>query len=147
MTSIKCFPKDICLALDSVTTNLEHLEIGDCNYLLKHFASDFVVSLGRLLNLKSLRLENCYGYEWNVIAQSIFHVIRRLDRLTILELINIEFSETVEEELGKCCTIRALLIIPEYKTDVSFLIMFKYLYLMTHLILFYFCSLQLLSVI
>lgn len=127
LTSIKCFPKDICFALDSVTTNLEHLAIGDCNYLFEHFASDFAVSLERLFNLKSLRLENCSGDKWNVIAQDIFRVIRHLDKLTILELINIEFNKTVEEELGKCCAICALLIIPKYSTDVSSLILFEYI--------------------
>lgn len=100
---------------NTITTNLEHLAIGDCNSL----SIDFVVSLRRLYNLKSLRLENCCGANWNLIAQDVCRAIKSLDKLTILELINIEVNKIVEEQLEKCCGLRVLLIIPCYLTNVS----------------------------
>ncbi|XP_025203764.1 uncharacterized protein LOC112600685 isoform X1 [Melanaphis sacchari] len=109
LTSIKSFPNDICQSLDTITDNIEFLEIGDCDCL----PSDFALSLKRFVNLKSLRLENCCG-KWESFAQDVFTVIRGLEKLTILELINIEFSNCVEDELEKCLGIKALLIIPAY---------------------------------
>ncbi|XP_050422120.1 uncharacterized protein LOC126834328 isoform X3 [Adelges cooleyi] len=109
LTSIKNFPKDICKSLDTVTVDLEFLEIGDCDCL----SNEFAVSLRRFVNLRSLRLENCCG-RWDSYVQSVFSAIRSLDKLSILELINVEFSNTVEDELEKCDGIRALLIIPAY---------------------------------
>jgi len=52
-------------------------------------------------------------------AQDIFVAIRSLKKLKILELINIDFSIYVEEELERCDNIRALLIIPAYISQVS----------------------------
>ncbi|XP_026806402.1 uncharacterized protein LOC113549344 [Rhopalosiphum maidis] len=112
LTSIDSFPKDICQSLDTITDNIEFLEIGDCDFLSK----DFAVSLKRFVNLKSLRLENCYG-KWESYAQDVFTAIRGLKKLTILELINIEFSNCVEDELEKCVGIKALLIIPAYMSE------------------------------
>ncbi|XP_026818447.1 uncharacterized protein LOC113557236 isoform X2 [Rhopalosiphum maidis] len=109
LTSINSFPKDICQSLGTITDNIEFLEIGDCNFLSK----DFAVSLKRFVNLKSLRLENCHG-KWESYAQDVFTAIRGLEKLTILELVNIEFSNCVEDELEKCVGIKALLIIPAY---------------------------------
>ncbi|XP_060843940.1 uncharacterized protein LOC132923945 [Rhopalosiphum padi] len=109
LTSINSFPKDICESLDTITDNIEFLEIGDCDFLSK----DFAVSLKRFVNLKSLRLENCYG-KWKSYTQDVFTAIRGLEKLTILELVNIEFSNCVEDELEKCVGIKALLIIPTY---------------------------------
>ncbi|XP_026805542.1 uncharacterized protein LOC113548713 isoform X3 [Rhopalosiphum maidis] len=109
LTSIKSFPKDIYQSLDTITENIEFLEIGDCDCLSK----DFAVSLKRFVNLKSLRLENCCG-KWDSCAQDVFTAIRGLEKLTILELVNIEFSNCVEDELEKCIGIKALLIIPAY---------------------------------
>ncbi|XP_060847694.1 uncharacterized protein LOC132927220 isoform X2 [Rhopalosiphum padi] len=109
LTSINSFPKDICQSLDTITDNIEFLEIGDCDFLSK----DFAVSLKRFVNLKSLRLENCYG-KWESYVQDVFAAIRGLEKLTILELVNIEFSNCVEDELEKCVGIKALLIIPAY---------------------------------
>ncbi|XP_022168190.1 uncharacterized protein LOC111032231 isoform X4 [Myzus persicae] len=109
LTSIKSFPKDICPSLDTITDKIEILEIGDCDCLSK----DFAVSLKKFVNLKSLRLENCCG-RWELFAQDVFTVIRSLEKLTILELINIEFTNSVEDELEKCYGIKALLIIPAY---------------------------------
>ncbi|XP_060849574.1 uncharacterized protein LOC132928718 isoform X2 [Rhopalosiphum padi] len=109
LTSIKSFPKDIYQSLDTITENIEFLEIGDCDCLSK----DFAVSLKRFVNLKSLRLENCCG-KWDSCAQDVFTAIRGLEKLTILELVNIEFSNCVEDELEKCVGIKALLIIPAY---------------------------------
>ncbi|XP_050538349.1 uncharacterized protein LOC126903861 isoform X4 [Daktulosphaira vitifoliae] len=109
LTSIKQFPKDICKSLDSVSTSLEFLEIGDCDCM----PHDFATSLRKFINLRSLRLENCCG-RWDTYAQSVFSAIRSLEKLNILELINIEFSNCVEDELEKCDGIRGLLIIPAY---------------------------------
>ncbi|CAH1720874.1 unnamed protein product [Aphis gossypii] len=108
LTSIKSFPKDICQSLETITDNLEFFEIGDCDCLSPEFASP----LKRFVNLKSLRLENCG--RWESCAQDVFPVIRSLEKLTILELVNIEFSSVVEDELEKCVGIKALLIIPAY---------------------------------
>lgn len=100
--------------MDSVSTGLEFLEIGDCSSLTK----DFARVLKRFINLTSLRLENCVG-KWDHFAQDVFIVIRNLEKLRILELINIEFSNSVEDELEKCFNIKALLIIPAYVSQVS----------------------------
>lgn len=102
--------------MDSISTSLEFLEIGDCDCI----PHDFATSLRRFINLRSLRLENCCG-RWDTYAQSIFSAIRSLEKLNILELINIEFSNSVEDELEKCDGIRGLLIIPAYVSQVSFI--------------------------
>lgn len=102
--------------METVSTSLEFLEIGDNECLTK----DFAVSLKRFVNLSSLRLENCCG-KWENIAQEVFGAIRSLENLRILELVNIEFTNRVEEELEKCDGIRALLIIPAYVSQVSIL--------------------------
>jgi len=81
------------------------------------------VSLKRFVNLKSLRLENCVG-RWEICAQDVFSVIRGLEKLNVLELINIEFSSCIEDELEKCVGIKALLIIPAYVSQVCRLIMY-----------------------
>ncbi|XP_025418801.1 uncharacterized protein LOC112689348 isoform X3 [Sipha flava] len=109
LTSIKSFPVDWSSSMESISTGLEFLEIGDCSFLSK----DFARLLKRFNNLTSLRLENCVG-KWENFAQDVFIVIRNLEKLRILELINIEFSSSVEDELEKCFGIKALLIIPAY---------------------------------
>ncbi|CAI6373170.1 unnamed protein product [Macrosiphum euphorbiae] len=109
LTSIKAFPKEIYQRLNTITDNIEFFEIGDCEYLTK----DFAVSLKRFVNLKTLRLENCCN-GWDKSAHDVFTVIRGLKKLNVLELVNIEFSNCVEEELGKCDGIKRLLIIPSY---------------------------------
>lgn len=119
ITSIKAFPKDICRSFETLSTGLEILEIGDCDCLSKEFA----VVLKRLVNLISLRLENCVG-RWDSFAADVFGVIRELKNLRNLELINIEFSSCVEDELEKCSGIKALLIIPAYVSQVSILLLF-----------------------
>jgi len=116
LTSIKSFPKDIYQSLETITVNLEFFEIGDCDCLSPELASP----LKRFVNLKSLRLENCG--RWESCAQDVFPVIRSLEKLTILELVNIEFSNVVEDELEKCVGIKALLIIPAYVSQVCKLI-------------------------
>jgi len=88
--------------------------IGDCENLPK----DFTGVLKRLINLKSLRLENCFD-GWNQYAQDLFVTIRNLEKLKTLELINIDFSTHIEYELKKCDGIRALLIIPVYGNQIS----------------------------
>jgi hypothetical protein len=103
--------------MESISTGLEFLEIGDCSFLSK----DFARLLKRFNNLTSLRLENCVG-KWENFAQDVFIVIRNLEKLRILELINIEFSSSVEDELEKCFGIKALLIIPAYVSQVSILL-------------------------
>lgn len=119
MTSIKAFPKDICQSLKTLTDNIEFFEIGDCDCLSKELA----VALKKFVHLKSLRLENCCG-RWENFAQDVFTVIRGLEKLNVLELINIEFSSCVEEELEKCHNIKALLIIPAYVSQVCKLLMY-----------------------
>lgn len=116
--------------MDTITDNIEFLEIGDCDCLSK----DFAVTLKRFVNLKSLRLENCCG-RWEQYAQDVFTVIRGLEKLKILELINIEFSNCVEDELEKCDGIKALLIIPAYVSQVCILIT-HYIILLPLLIIF-----------
>lgn len=117
ITSIKSFPKEVCRSLETITTNLSFLEIGDCDCLSK----DFATVIKRLTNLTSLRLENCCGRFEN-FAQEVLFSIRSLQKLKILELINIEFSNSVEDELEKCTGIKALLIIPAYVSQVSLLL-------------------------
>lgn len=118
MTSIKSFPKDTCSVLETITSNLQHLEIGDCDCLSKEFST----SLRKLTYLKSLRLENCCG-KWESFAQDTFDAIRSLKNLSVLELVNIEFTDCVEKELEKCLGIRSLLIIPAYVSQVSVMIL------------------------
>lgn len=114
MTSVKAFPKDVCRCLVTVTTNLECLEFGDCECMSK----DFPAVIERLTNLKSLRLENCTTI-WNNFAQDTFVAIRSLETLKTLELINIKFTDCVEDELELCKNIKHLLIIPAYVSHVS----------------------------
>lgn len=114
MTSIKSFPKDVCRILETLSTGLAFLEIGDCDALSK----DLAKVLQRLTNLTSLRLESCSG-RFETFAKEVLSSIRGLDNLKILELINIEFSSNVEDELEKCTNIKALLIIPAYVSQVS----------------------------
>ncbi|CAI6373174.1 unnamed protein product [Macrosiphum euphorbiae] len=109
LTSIKAFPKEIYQSLNTITENIEVFEIGDCEYLTK----DIAVSLKRFVNLKTLRLENCCN-GWDQSAQDIFTVMKGLENLNVLELVNIEFSNCVEEELEKCDGIKSLLVIPTY---------------------------------
>lgn len=99
--------------MNTITTGLEVLEIGDCDCLSK----DFAVSLQRFVNLTTLRLENCCS-RWDNIAECVFITIRSLEKIKILELINIEFTTNVEEGLEKCVGIRSLLIIPAYVSQV-----------------------------
>jgi len=105
--------------LNTITDNIEFFEIGDCECLTKNFA----VSLKRFVNLKKLRLENCCNL-WHQSAQDVFTVIRGLKKLNVLELINIEFSNCVKDELEKCDGIKALLIIPTYMSNVCKLVMY-----------------------
>lgn len=103
---------------ETITSNLERLEIGDCDCLTK----EFFTSLRKFVKLKSLRLENCCG-NWEPFAQDTFVSIRSIKSLRILELINIEFNNCVEEELEKCVGIESLLIIPAYISQVSLMIL------------------------
>ncbi|CAI6372647.1 unnamed protein product [Macrosiphum euphorbiae] len=114
LTSIKEFPKEIYQRLNTITDTIEFLEIGDCKYLTK----DFAVSLKRFINLKTLRLENCCN-GWDQSAHDVFTVIRGLKKLNVLELVNIELSKCVKEELEKCDSIKAFLIIPKYKDRIG----------------------------
>lgn len=100
----------------TLNEHLEVLEIGDCECLSK----DITFVLEHLVNLTSLRLENCTG-EWTIYGKDVFRVIRKLKNLQILELINIQFSNNMEHELEKCGHIKAMLIIPDYKHQVCIL--------------------------
>lgn len=104
-------------SLDTLSTCLEVLEIGDCEFL----TLDFAKTLKRFDNLICLRLEKCIN-NFKKIAKEVFNTIRKLRNLRILELINIEFSFSVENELEKCNHIKALLIIPNYSRQVCILL-------------------------
>lgn len=90
------------------------MEIGDCEII----PDDFPMLVKRFTNLKSLRLENCCG-KWDSFSKEVFVAIRTLNKLRILELVNIEFTNCIEEELEKCDGIKSLLIIPAYVSQVS----------------------------
>lgn len=96
---------------------MECFEIGDCDNLCEDFAD----VLSRFENLTSLRLENCCGTKFDSFAQDVFQEIRNLKKLNLLELININFTSSVEDQLEKCDGINALLIIPAYVSQVSIL--------------------------
>lgn len=123
LTSIESFPKDFCQIFETITDKIEFLEIGDCNCLSKNFA----VSLKKFVNLKSLRLENLCDLR-ETFVHDVLTVIRSLEKLNVLELINIRFTNCVKDELEKCDSIKALLIIPVYGTKVCILIMYLLLY-------------------
>lgn len=126
--------------LETITPNLEHLEIGDCDSLTR----EFPISLRKFTNLKSLRLENCCG-NFGSFAQEVFVAIRSFKKLVVLELINIEFKDYVEEELIKCVGVRALLIIPAYISQVSVMILIYIFnsYYLIGIIIFLVCYYQL----
>ena len=86
-----------------------------------------------------MRLEHCFG-RWENYAQDVFTAIRGLEKLEVLELINLEFSACVESQLEKCDGIKALLIIPAYVSQVCILIMYYIIILFYYYIFF---SLQL----
>lgn len=114
LTSIKSFPKDFCMGLRTISADLEHLKIGNCDFLLEGFQ----VFLKKLSNLRSLRLENFQG-GLEKYAKENFDAIRSLKKLKKLELINIEFNDCVKQQLEKCDGLTALLIIPVYVCQVS----------------------------
>lgn len=96
---------------------MEFFEIGDCYSITK----DFVGVLKRLINLKSLRLENC-GNNFKHFVRGVFRSIRSLEKLEILQLINIEINDDVEVELAICSGIKVLMIIPMYNNEVIILL-------------------------
>ncbi|VVC34532.1 Methyl-CpG DNA binding,Helitron helicase-like domain,Leucine-rich repeat domain, L domain-like,DNA- [Cinara cedri] len=114
ITSIKSFPEDFCTRLETISTDLEVLEIGDCTCL----PDDFPKFLKKLTNLRSLRLENCFD-RWEKFTEEYFDAILSIKKLKNLELINIEFNDCVAQELAKCDGLTALLIIPVYVRDCS----------------------------
>lgn len=100
-----------------MSTNLEVLEIGDCDCLSKDFAG----IIKKLFNLTSLRMENCLD-RWESFAQEVFDAIRSHENLKILELIQIKFSNTVKDGLEKCDRLKVLFISPVYDRNVSILL-------------------------
>lgn len=114
LISINELPEDFSCSLNTVTTNLKSLAIGDCEYLNVEFA----MVLKRFTNLESLRFENCIG-KWNNVAKEIFFSIAGLEKLKSLELINIYFNDDIEDGLKKLKYIKALLVIPAYISQVS----------------------------
>lgn len=98
----------------TLTKNLEVLEIGDCDCL----HNNFTLVLHKLVNLKSLRLENCTEI-WNQYGKEFFRAIRQLEKLKILQLIKVRLSNSLQNELELCKNIKALLIILDYTKDVS----------------------------
>ena len=111
LTSIKIFPIDIFFSLNTITTDLEHFEIGHCDLI--PYELPFII--GRLSNLKKLRMENICGN----FTKELFNVVNKLKELRSLELININFNDFLDDGLENCVFITAFLIIPTYKTHVS----------------------------
>lgn len=93
------------------------LEIGDCDSL----SEDFAEVLKRFKNLSSLRLENCYG-KFNTLAPNVISSIKCLDKLKILQLINIDLDINIVDGLETCFHIRYLMIIPLCITPVSIIL-------------------------
>lgn len=114
---MKEYTKNFSNILETVTINLETLELGDCEGISKRCVS----ALKRFSNLKSLRLENCFD-KFNKIALDVFDAIKSLKGLSKLELINIKFTEDVSNELRTCKSIQELLIIPDYTYQVRAII-------------------------
>lgn len=99
--------------MKTITTKLEVLEIGDCECLCERFVS----VLKRLVNLKRLRLENCL-FKWESFAYEAFYAINKLEKLEILELINLGFCETVQQAL-MMTSCKSILLVPIYPPQVS----------------------------
>lgn len=115
--------------METVTLDLETLEIGDCELL----SEKFVISLRRFINLRYLRLENGF----NNLTPEVFGVIKSFNKLKIVELINIKVTESVKNELKNCNFINSLLIIPDYKNQVIYLML--YFNMCTYILIDYNC--------
>lgn len=109
------------MSLGTLSTTLEVLEIGDCEYI----PDGFPIFIQNLTNLKSLRLENCSD-NFEKYAKDFFYAISTLEKLRLLELVNINFNDCVEEGLEKCDGITGLLIIPMYAKKVIYIIYYCY---------------------
>jgi len=103
--------------LITLTTGLQNLEIGDCDVFDKFLTK----VIGRLVNLKMLRLENLIK-DSTVYSLNVFGVIAGLKKLSVLELININFDSAVGMKLVKCRSLQTLVIIPVYERSVSLLL-------------------------
>lgn len=118
LTSIKPFPNNLGLSLDTLTTGLEFLEIGDCDHLPVNFGD----IIKRLVNLKSLRLENCNAicnHELKLESHEVFTSIKDLPNLKILELVNINLCVCVESAVRQWNGLKALMIGPVLNNNVS----------------------------
>ncbi|VVC41308.1 Methyl-CpG DNA binding,F-box domain,Leucine-rich repeat domain, L domain-like,DNA-binding domain [Cinara cedri] len=107
ITFIKAVPDNFIALLESISIDLEVLEIGECKCLPNNF-HEF---LEKLTNLRSLRLENCFD-RWEACTKQYFDAIRSLKKLENLELINIIMNKEVESQLKRCSHIKALMIAP-----------------------------------
>lgn len=96
-----------------ITTDLEILEIGDCECLCLRFLD----VLKRFVNLKKLRLENC-RYKWDKFGQQAFTTINTLEKLEVLELIDIDLSESIQKGLMTAIC-KSILLVPLYPGLVS----------------------------
>ena len=99
-------------------SNLDVLELGECNGEL---TEELAASIGKLSNLRKLRLEQLTNLEPDF---KLFESLKSLQRLKSLELINIELRTGFCEAITACTNIENLLIIPLYKTEVSVLLFF-----------------------
>jgi len=116
LTYVKRFCKGICGILITLTTNLQHFEIGDCDAL----EGDLAEVIRRLVNLRSLRLENLIG---NIsYSLDVFDAINGLKALNILELVNVEFHEVMGQKLIASKNFKFFLVVPVYQSSVRLLL-------------------------
>lgn len=101
------------LKIISEATNLVTLELGECAKLPAEFASE---TLSRLTKLEKLRLEKLQDLAPNY---DFLNVIKDMNTLKYLELINIEVKDGFDDALASCKNLDHLLIIPTYVSQVK----------------------------
>lgn len=89
---------------------LRSLELGECSEFLNTFGSSVLIELK---NLERLRLEKIQGSCCNA---DLLASISKLEKLTDLELINIDVTDGFEDSLPKCQNIKRLMIVPVYQS-------------------------------
>lgn len=94
-------------------TNLESLELGECDNLSPLFVTGVLEKLG---HLKRLRLEK--GQD-SCATFDILNGVAAMASLIQLELINFDIRTDFDQHIAKCTNIRKLLIIPTYVSQSS----------------------------